>query len=146
MKVTTIFAVGMTNLACLVGVTPTLVFARSVVNVDASLPSEVSFHPTDGNAINGSIGSPAFSMLNESVTACHHLVHEDMSPARTTIIRDDCEKLARQVQTTNGFYELWQWFSAKKGQYQALVHNGTCEFAVKRLDRVVNKSTSDVAM
>lgn len=146
MKLATILTVGLTDLAWLVGAHPTSLNVRNIVKIDGAVPGGVVFHHTDGHAINGSIGSPAFSTLNKSITACHHLAHDHMSPARTTIVRDDCKTLARQVQAANGFFELWRWSAAHEGQYQGLVHNGTCEFAVKRLGLVANESAGDVGM
>lgn len=118
------------------------------ISVLSYIPEDIVWHQTNLVTVNATNGSPAFPMVGGNVTACTHVTYDEVSPARTSVVREDCADLAEQVKSTPGFWELCNWSDDKSGDFRALVSNGTCEFAVKRRGTPsgFNTSNSDVAM
>lgn len=147
MRFTVMVVMGSAQLASLV-VTSPLRLAHAI-NVLSYLPEEVVWHQTDILTGNTTNGTPAFPAIRGNVTACNYIEYDETSPARTSVVREDCADLAEQVKAMPGFWELYKWSGDKSGSFRPLISNGTCEFAVKRRSTPssgFNTTNSDVAM
>ncbi|CAN8095956.1 unnamed protein product [Discula destructiva] len=104
------------------------------VEVLSYLPDKVVWHATNAITADSTLESSpgAFPIIGGNVTACSSVVYDQVSPARTSVVRDDCADLAEQVKTASGFWELFKWSHDASDEFDPLVSNGTCEFAVKR--------------
>lgn len=146
MRFTTMVMMSLAQLASMVAASP-LRLAHAI-NILSYLPEEVVWHQTNIITTNATNGTPAFPSIRGNVTACNHIEYDETSPARTSVVREDCADLAEQVQAMPGFWELYKWSGDKSGSFRPLISNGTCEFAVKRRSTPLgfNTTNSDVAM
>ncbi|ROW01943.1 hypothetical protein VMCG_05622 [Cytospora schulzeri] len=80
-----------------------------------------------------------------SVKACQRTTYYSGTPA-TGIRRSDCQHLVNHIKSNPGYWEMWWWNSTS--DYETLVRNGTCNFAITRFDGKVSghDHASDVAI
>ncbi|KAF3771165.1 hypothetical protein M406DRAFT_67491 [Cryphonectria parasitica EP155] len=129
---------------------PKGLFAHKLIDtqVHPSVPVQVIWHNTASNGTATIIGGLGVDTNNKnltypntngssSITACgHNVSYDDVSPSRTTIIREDCLSLVHQLNAVPGFWELSRWREEdndSSSNFTSLASNGTCEFAVQRL-------------
>ncbi|KAJ4408196.1 hypothetical protein N0V82_009770 [Gnomoniopsis sp. IMI 355080] len=137
------------HLASLVATSP-LRLAHTI-NTLSYLPNQVVWHQASIFPVHGTNSTPVFPIVRTNVTACSQIEYDEVSPARTSVVRDDCADLANQVKASPGFWELYKWSDDENGAFRPLVSNGTCEFAVKRRSTPsgfnnTTTATSDVAI
>lgn len=146
MHFTTILIMGVAHLVSLTATSPLRL--THAINILSYLPEEVVWHQASVVTLNATNGTPAFPIIGGNVTACNDITYDEVSPARTSVVREDCADLAEQVKASPGFWELYKWSDDKNGAFRPLVSNGTCEFAVKRRSTPsgFNTTNSDVAM
>lgn len=117
----------------------------TILDSHPNVPGDVIFHNTTVLYYHDNNGT-AHPMGNGNVTACQQPTYDDPSPMRTSILREDCEDLALQLQASSGFWELSKWAPSELGLFKALASFGTCEFAVQRLDGAVTTNSSQTVM
>lgn len=113
------------------------------------LPTKVVWHATDAHSLDSSLDSTsATATVAKNITACTDIIYDHVSPARTSVVRDDCADLAEQVKSTPGFWKVYRWAHHAGDVFEPLVSIGTCEFGVRRRDAPMsaNSSMSDVVL
>lgn len=146
MHVLTLIMMGSAQMASLVATSP--LRPAHTIDILSYLPDEVVWHQASIVTLNTTNSKPAFPIIGNNVTACSHIEYDEVSPTRTSVVRDDCADLASHVKATPGFWELYKWSDDSNGAFRPLVSNGTCEFAVKRRSTPTgfNTTNSEVAM
>lgn len=102
----------------------TALFPHKVLDTrHSSVPGHITWHPQTANHTGDD------PKTNTGITACAGpLIYSDASPARTTVVRNDCRHLLDHLARAPGFWEVHD-----RNRAAPLAGSGTCELAVRRL-------------